>query len=211
MTDVYEFMATSSLVPVVVIENAADAPKLGAALEAGGLASAEITLRTSSALEVIRELAARPGFVVGAGTVVRPKQVDDAVAAGASYVVSPGFSADVARECAVQGVPLIPGTVTATEIQMAMDAGIEVVKFFPAGAVGGAPVVKALSAPFPNVRFVPTGGIALNTLKHYLRIPSVLAVGGTWIAPKDVIAAQEFEEITRRVREALAVVAEEQS
>jgi 2-dehydro-3-deoxyphosphogluconate aldolase/(4S)-4-hydroxy-2-oxoglutarate aldolase len=209
MTAIYEFMATSSLVPVVVIDDAADAAGLGAALEQGGLPSAEITLRTPGALDAMRELAQRPGFVVGAGTVVRPSQVADAVAAGATYIVSPGFSAEVARECAAQGVPLIPGAVTATEIQMAMDAGIEVVKFFPAGAVGGAPVVKALSAPFPQVRFVPTGGIALNTLKHYLRIPAVLAVGGTWIAPRDLIAAQSFEEITRRVREALAVVEEE--
>ncbi|PKQ27101.1 MAG: keto-deoxy-phosphogluconate aldolase [Actinobacteria bacterium HGW-Actinobacteria-4] len=208
MTDVYEFMGASSLVPVVVIENPADADALGSALEDGGLPSAEITLRTPGALTVIRELAERPGFVVGAGTVVRPKQVDDAVAAGASYIVSPGFSADVARECAIQRVPLIPGTVTATEIQMALDAGIEVMKFFPAGASGGAPVIKALSAPFPNVRFVPTGGITLDTLPDYLRIPAVLAVGGTWIAPRDIIAAQSFKEITQRVREALAVVEE---
>lgn len=209
MTDTYEFMAASSLVPVVVIDRAADAARLGTALDDGGLPSAEITLRTPAALEAIRELAQRPGFVVGAGTVVRPSQVADAVAAGATYIVSPGFSADVARECVAQGVPLIPGAVTATEMQMALDAGIEVVKFFPAGAMGGAAVVRALSAPFPNVRFVPTGGIALATLADYLRIPSVLAVGGTWIAPRDIVADRKFEEITQRVREALGVVEEE--
>lgn len=208
MTDVYDFMAASSIVPVVVIDDAADAADLGAALEAGGLASAEVTLRTSGALDAVRELAQRPGFVVGAGTVVRPSQVADAVAAGAAYIVSPGFSAAVARECVAQGVPLIPGTVTATEIQMALDAGIDVVKFFPAGAAGGPAVIKALSAPFPAVRFVPTGGITLDTLPDYLSIPAVLAVGGTWIAPRNVIAAQSFKEITQRVSEALVVVKE---
>ncbi len=148
-------------------------------------------------------------MVVGAGTVLTPEQVDSAVAAGAEYIVSPGFSRAVSAECATLGVPLIPGAVTATEIMAALEAGHRLVKFFPAEASGGIPTLKALSAPFADVRFVPTGGITALTLDDYLRVPSVAAVGGTWIAPRDLLAAGDYASIAARAAHAVSIVGEE--
>ena len=196
------------VIPVVVIEDPGAAEALGHALTAGGLPSAEITLRTAGALEAIAALSALSGFTVGAGTVVDPSQAQEAVAAGASYLVSPGFSPAVSQACRSLDAPLIPGAVTATEIQAAIEHGHDVVKFFPAAAAGGVAMVRSLSAPFPNVRFVPTGGIAHDTLGDYLAVASVAAVGGTWIAPRDLIEQQDFEEITRRAAAAVALVKE---
>src|SRR4051812_11853196 len=149
------------VVPVVVIENASAAARLGSALSAGGLPCAEVTLRTDSALESLRVLAEDPALLVGAGTVIRPQQVQSALEAGARFIVSPGFSAAVVAECIGVGVPVLPGVATATEIQAALEAGLDVVKFFPAEAAGGVGALKALAAPFRSVRFVPTGGINL--------------------------------------------------
>jgi 2-dehydro-3-deoxyphosphogluconate aldolase/(4S)-4-hydroxy-2-oxoglutarate aldolase len=208
MNPVIEALSLAGIVPVVVIDDADRAAALGAALAEGGLPSAEVTLRTPQALDAIRILAAVPGFCVGAGTVVDPAQVEQALAAGAQYAVSPGFSASVSRECAAQGLPLIPGVVTPGEIQAALEAGHRVVKFFPAGASGGAPMLAALSAPFPGLRFMPTGGIDESTVGDYLRMPSVLAVGGTWIAPRAVIADGNFSVVTANARNALAIVEE---
>lgn len=196
------------LIPVVVIEDPAAAEALGRALAAGGLPSAEITLRTRGALDAIGVLAGLPGFTVGAGTVVDADQARSAVAAGASYLVSPGFSPTVSRASRELDVPLIPGAVTATEIQGAMEEGHEVLKFFPAAAAGGAAMLRSLAAPFPSVRFVPTGGITVDTLGDYLSVPSVAAVGGTWIAPRELIASGDFEAITRRAAAAVALVKE---
>jgi len=196
------------LIPVVVIEDPAAAEALGFALAAGGLPSAEITLRTRGALDAIGVLAGLAGFTVGAGTVVDGDQARSAVAAGASYLVSPGFSPTVSRACRELDVPLIPGAVTATEIQGAMEEGHEALKFFPAAAAGGAAMLRSLAAPFPSVRFVPTGGITIDTLGDYLSVPSVAAVGGTWIAPRELIERGDFEEITRRAAAAVAVVKE---
>lgn len=208
MSEVFASLEASGIVPVIVLADGADAARLGEALARGGLPSAEVTLRTPSALDAIRALAKLPGFLVGAGTVVEPAQVELAVEAGARYVVSPGFSKRVSRECSVLGVPLIPGVVTATEIQMAVEAGHSVVKFFPAAAAGGAAMVRALAAPFPHVRFIPTGGVDASSLPEYLRLSSVLAVGGTWLAPRELVAAGEFDEVTRRTVDALAAVRE---
>ncbi len=206
--DVVEFHATHRLVPVVVLDRADRALPLAETLSAHGLPSAEVTLRTPAALSAIAAMSAHPGFVVGAGTVVGCEQVEQVLAAGARYVVSPGYSAAVDRECRSLDVLLVPGVATATELQTALDAGRDVVKFFPAAAAGGAAMVAALSAPFPSARFVPTGGIRAADLAGYLRLPAVLAVGGTWLAPRDVVDAGDFESIARETRAATSLVEE---
>jgi len=203
---VIEVLAAHRLLPVVVVERADRARPLAETLTGCGLPSAEVTLRTPAALSVIAAMAELPGFVVGAGTVVRPEQADQAVTAGARYLVSPGFSAAVDRECRVLDVPYLPGVATATELQAALDAGREVVKLFPAAVVGGPRLVAALSGPFPSVRFVPTGGIGPGDLADYLRLPAVLAVGGTWLAPPDVVESGDFARVARDTRAATAMV-----
>ena len=206
MTEVVDFHAAHRHEPVVVIDRADRALPLAEALSSSGLPSAEVTLRTPAALSAIAAMAAHPGFVVGAGTVTRADQVAQAVSAGACYIVSPGYSAAVDRECRMQDVLLIPGVATATEVQTAVDSGRDVVKFFPAAAAGGAAMVAALSAPFPSVRFVPTGGIGAADLGQYLRLPSVLAVGGTWLAPRDLVDAGDVAAIARETRAAMSLV-----
>ena len=156
------------MIPVVVIDDPSRAAALGSALLLGGLPCAEVTLRTDTALESLRALAENPDLLVGAGTVLRPAQVEAALEAGARFIVSPGFSASVVGECQRSGVPVLPGVATATEIQAALEAGLEVVKFFPAEASGGLAALKALAAPFRGVRFVPTGGITADGLATYL-------------------------------------------
>jgi 2-dehydro-3-deoxyphosphogluconate aldolase/(4S)-4-hydroxy-2-oxoglutarate aldolase len=206
LEDIVEFHAAHRLVPVVVVDRADRALPLAETLSGQGLPSAEVTLRTPAALSAISAMAAHPDFVVGAGTVVRPEQVEQAVSAGARYIVSPGYSAAVDGECRRLDVLLVPGVATATELQTALDAGRDVVKFFPAGAAGGAAMVSALSSPFPSARFVPTGGIGAAQLGDYLRLPAVLAVGGTWLAPRGVIDAGDFEAIARETRAATSLV-----
>jgi 2-dehydro-3-deoxyphosphogluconate aldolase / (4S)-4-hydroxy-2-oxoglutarate aldolase len=194
------------VIPVVVIDDPSRAAALGSALLVGGLPCAEITLRTDTALESLRALAENPDLLVGAGTVLRPGQVEAALQAGARYIVSPGFSPSVVSECQHAGVPVLPGVATATEIQAALDAGLETVKFFPAEAAGGLAVLKALAAPFRGVRFVPTGGITADGLATYLAEPSVLAVGGSWLVSADLLAAQDFEKITQLSAAAVQIV-----
>ena len=193
----------SRLVPVIVIEDAGAAPRLAEALVAGGLRVAEVTFRTAGAQAALAAIAADQRLLVGAGTVVRPEQVDQAVAAGARYIVSPGFSPAVVRRCQELGVPALPGVATATEIQTAVAAGVEVLKFFPAEPLGGVGMLKALAAPFPGVRFVPTGGIRAAQLADYLALPSVLAVGGSWMVAARLIEAGDWDEITRLTAEAV--------
>ncbi|GAA4682276.1 hypothetical protein Prum_053580 [Phytohabitans rumicis] len=192
-----QFIARARLLPVVVLQDAADAEPLAAALTEGGLRSVEVTFRTDAAAEAIRIMAENPDLLVGAGTVVTPAQVDAAVAAGARFVVSPGFSPRVVGYCQELGLPVYPGAATATEIQMALDAGLEIVKFFPAEQLGGAKMIKALAAPFRSVRFIPTGGVNTVNLPDYLALPSVFAVGGTWMVAPDLIAAGKWDEVTR--------------
>ena len=208
MMDVLTFLASAGVVPVVVIDDPAQSAALAQALIEGGLPTAEITLRTPAALEAITALAAIPGFAVGAGTIVEPSQVTKALEAGATYLVSPGFSADVSRECSMLLVPLVPGVATPTELMSALDAGHELVKFFPAGAAGGVTMLKALAAPFPSVRFMPTGGITLALLADYLALPAVAAVGGTWIASREAIAAGDFATVKANASAARTVVEE---
>lgn len=205
-TELVERIGAARLVPVVVLDDAAAAAPLAEALVAGGLPVAEVTFRTAAAVESIKAMSARGDLLVGAGTVLTPDQVDAAVDAGASYVVSPGFSAAVVRRCVERGVLPLPGAVTATEVQAALAEGLQVVKFFPAETSGGAKAIKALSAPFGGVRFVPTGGIGPANLADYTSVDAVLAVGGSWMVPRDAIAAGDFATVTRLTAEAVSLV-----
>lgn len=205
--DVLSSLRTTRLVPVVVLENAADADALAGALVAGGLPVAEVTFRTAAAEESIRIMAARGDILVGAGTVLTVAQVDLAVAAGASYIVSPGLSRAVVERCQDLGVLTLPGAVTATEIQAALELGLTTVKFFPAGTSGGAPAIKALAAPFGNVSFVPTGGVGPTNLGDYLAIATVAAVGGSWMCPRNLVTTGDFAGITALTAEAVALAA----
>jgi 2-dehydro-3-deoxyphosphogluconate aldolase/(4S)-4-hydroxy-2-oxoglutarate aldolase len=202
--DAVDTIAARRLLPVVVLSDAQAAAPLAAALLNGGLPCVEVTFRTDAAAESIKIMAERPDLLVGAGTVLTPTQVDRAVEAGARFVVSPGFGPAVVRHCQDLGVPVFPGAATATEIQMALDAGLSTVKFFPAEQLGGVGMIKALSAPFGSVRFIPTGGVTTANLADYLANPAVLAVGGTWMVAPDLLAAQKWDEVTRRTAAAVA-------
>jgi len=200
-------LRTARLVPVVVIDAAADADQLAGALVAGGLPVAEVTFRTAAAEDAIRAMAARGDILVGAGTVLTPQQVDRAVAAGAAYVVSPGLSRAVVERCGELGVLALPGAVTATEVQAALELGLTTVKFFPAGTSGGAPAIAALAAPFGDVSFVPTGGVGPKNLHEYLAIPAVAAVGGSWMVPRELVRAHDFAAIVQLTSDAVALAA----
>lgn len=188
-------LASRRVVPVIVLDDAAAADPLGAALVRGGLPVAEITLRTPAALDAIRVMSARGDMLVGAGTVLTAEQVDQAVDAGARFVVSPGLDQNVVRRCVARGVLALPGVVTPGEIMAALNLGLTTVKFFPAGPMGGARAVAALAAPFAGVRFVPTGGIDKTSAADYLRLPCVAAVGGSWMVPRDLLAAGDFTAV----------------
>lgn len=195
------------IVPVVVVDSAAAGP-LGDALIEGGLPCAEVTLRTPAALEALRVLADRPDLLVGAGSVLSAGQARQAIAAGARFIVSPGLSEEVVACCWDHGVPALPGVATATEIMRALTAGVEVVKLFPAAQLGGPPGVRALIAPFPGLRVVPTGGVGPANLATYLAEPAVLAVGGSWMVDQGLIGAGRFTEIAGSCRAAVSAAAE---
>ncbi|MDM7854659.1 bifunctional 4-hydroxy-2-oxoglutarate aldolase/2-dehydro-3-deoxy-phosphogluconate aldolase [Cellulomonas alba] len=199
-----EALVHHRLVPVVVLDDAADAPALGDALVAGGLPVAEVTFRTPAARTAIARLADRGDLLVGAGTVLTPAQVDQAVAAGAAFVVSPGTSAAVIERCGEHGVPVVPGGVTPTEVMRALELGVGLVKFFPAGTSGGAPAVAALASVFAGVRFVPTGGIGPRELPDYLALACVAAVAGSWMVPRDRVRARDVAGIATLTRDAVA-------
>ena len=204
--DVLSALRAARLVPVVVLDDAASAEGLAGALVAGGLPVAEVTFRTAAADDAIRAMSARGDMLVGAGTVLTPAQVDEAVAAGASYVVSPGLSRAVVERCQEHGVLALPGAVTATEVQAALELGLTTVKFFPAGTSGGAAAIAALAAPFAGVSFVPTGGVGPRNLWDYLDIGAVVAVGGSWMVPRDRVAAGDFDGIRTLTADAVALV-----
>ncbi|MEU8234340.1 bifunctional 4-hydroxy-2-oxoglutarate aldolase/2-dehydro-3-deoxy-phosphogluconate aldolase [Actinoplanes sp. NPDC048967] len=202
--ETWQQLADHALVPVVVLDDPAAARPLGQALVDGGLPVAEVTLRTPEALKGIQELAGHGGLLVGAGTVLTPRQVELAVEAGARYVVSPGLSRAVVERCQALGVPVLPGAVTATEVQAAIELGLEAVKFFPAATSGGPAAVAALAAPFADMRFVPTGGIDAGNVADYLALPAVLAVGGSWMVPRAAIRAGDFARIHELTSQAVA-------
>jgi 2-dehydro-3-deoxyphosphogluconate aldolase / (4S)-4-hydroxy-2-oxoglutarate aldolase len=201
-------LASLRIVPVIVIDDLAAARPLADALAAGGLRCAEVTLRTPAALAAVTSFAANAGLLVGAGTVLDPEQASAAVEAGARFVVSPGFDAEVVQCCQQLGVPALPGAATPTDIQQARRAGLATVKFFPAETLGGITALEAIAAPFPGMTFVPTGGIGPGNVEAYLRHPAVLAVGGSWMAPRRLIAAGAWHEITRLAAEAARLAAQ---
>lgn len=203
--DVRGELERGRLMPVIVIDDPAAAEPLAAALLAGGLRCAEVTFRTEMAEAALRVMAQDSRLLVGAGTVVRADQVDRAVEAGAAFIVSPGFSEAVVRRCQELRVPVFPGVATASELMSAVDAGLDVVKFFPAEALGGVAMLKALAAPFAGVRFITTGGITAAHLPAYLSLRSVLAVGGSWMVAPRLIASGAWEEISRLTAEAVAI------
>ncbi|MEU4693985.1 bifunctional 4-hydroxy-2-oxoglutarate aldolase/2-dehydro-3-deoxy-phosphogluconate aldolase [Actinoplanes sp. NPDC023714] len=183
------------VIPVVVLDDAAHAAGLGRALVEGGVPIAEITLRTPAALDAIATMARNRDLLVGAGTVLTPEQATLAAEAGARFAVCPGLSRPVVERCRMLGLPVLPGVATATEVLAALESGLEAVKFFPASTSGGAPAVAALGAVFPDVRFVPTGGITAAGAGDYLALPSVLAVGGSWMVPRAVLASGDLDQI----------------
>lgn len=205
MPTALERLSQYRIMPVVVIDRAEDAWPLAQALKAGGLPVIEVTLRTAAAEEAIRAIARDKDIILGAGTVLQPDQVDRAVAAGATYIVTPGFSAKVVRRCREMGVPVFPGVATPTEIQMALDEGVDVVKFFPAESIGGIKALKAIAAPYSMIKFIPTGSINLEKLPDYLAFKPVVAVGGSWMAAQDLIRAGDFASITRLSAQAMTV------
>ena len=202
MTPIETIMRTAPVIPVLVVGDASQAETIAAALVAGGLSVIEVTLRTPAALDAVRAMAAVPGAIVGAGTVLNPAQLDQAQAAGARFIVSPGLTEPLARAAAAAAIPFLPGTSTAADIMRGLDLGLTRFKFFPAVAVGGLPALTALSAPLADARFCPTGGITLASAPDWLAHPAVLCVGGTWIVPK---GTPDAAQITARAREAAAL------
>jgi 2-dehydro-3-deoxyphosphogluconate aldolase/(4S)-4-hydroxy-2-oxoglutarate aldolase len=200
---ILEQIAAHRLVPVVVIDDAAQAGPLAQALVDGGLPVAEVTFRTAAAADAIRAMRDRGDLLVGAGTVLTAAQVDEAVAAGAQYVVSPGTDRAVVERAHEHGVLALPGAVTATEVQAALALGVTTVKFFPAGTSGGVAAISALSAPFPGVGLVPTGGVGPANLAEYLAVPSVKAVGGSWMVPRDRVRAGDMVGVRALVTDAV--------
>lgn len=201
--DIEPLLERNRILPVLTVGGAEAGRQLGSALLAGGLPLAEVTLRTDGALAALEAMASVDGVAAGVGTVVDADQVDRAVDAGAAFVVSPGFAVAVVRRCRERGVPVFPGTATATDMMQALAEGLRTVKLFPAGVLGGPAAVAAYAAPFPDLRFVPTGGVGPDTLADYLAHPAVLAVGGSWLAPRDLVEAARWDEIEQRVREAV--------
>ncbi|MBP5655338.1 MAG: bifunctional 4-hydroxy-2-oxoglutarate aldolase/2-dehydro-3-deoxy-phosphogluconate aldolase [Clostridiales bacterium] len=201
--DFFDKVSEGQIVPVVVIDDARNAVPCAKALLEGGIVFMEITMRTTCALDAIKEVVSNvPGITVGAGTVLSVDNAKSAIACGASFIVSPGFSAEVADLCVAEGIPYVPGCVTPTEIMAAAAKGLNVVKFFPAKVYGGKSAVKELAGVFRNVKFLPTGGINTDNLEDYIGEPYIAAVGGSWVCPSDMISAGDFAGITARSREA---------
>ena len=206
---VLQLMKKSGVIPVVVLDDTAQALPTANALLVGGVSVMEITFRTAAAASSIKAVSEScPEMLVGAGTVVTLEQCKQALECGAKFIVSPGFDPEVVSWCVERNIPITPGCVTPTEIMTAMKLGLNVVKFFPAGVYGGLKAMKALAAPFGGVKFIPTGGVDAKNLKEYLEAPFVHAVGGSWLCPKKEIAAGNFDAVTALCREASEIVKE---
>ena len=194
------------VIPVLVIDDAADAVPIARALAAGGLPIAEVTLRTPAAPDAIAAIAEQvPEGLVGAGTVLNGEQVDIAKSAGATFIVSPGLSESVINASEIAGIPSIPGVATASEVQRAWNLGLRTLKFFPAVQAGGPAMIKALASAFRQVRFIPTGGITADNLSDFLALAPVIACGGSWLAPAKIVETGDFATVENRAREALAI------
>jgi 2-dehydro-3-deoxyphosphogluconate aldolase/(4S)-4-hydroxy-2-oxoglutarate aldolase len=204
---VLDLLADIRIVPVVVIDDYALAPEVAAALSAGGIRCAEITLRTAAGLRSLEAIASMPDFIAGAGTVITKDQVDRCVDAGAEFIVSPGFDLEVVERAQHHGIAILPGIATATEIQRALRAGLDAVKFFPADQLGGLDTIRSFAGPFPDLQFVPSGGVTRDNTIQYLADPAVPAVSGSWMVTRELIRAREFETIKQMSSEASALVA----
>jgi len=194
--------ALAPVVPVLVVRDVTHAHPLASALVAGGLPALEVTLRTPVALDVIREMAQVPGGVVGAGTLITPDDARAAKAAGARFGVSPGATDELLVACEAMDLPLLPGAATASEAMRLLARGYDMLKFFPAGACGGAPVLRAIGAPLPQITFCPTGGVTPDNAGDYLSLPNVACVGGSWVAPGELVEAGAWEQIEALARAA---------
>ena len=204
MNEVLEKIQKIGIVPVVVLDDAKDAAPLAKALCEGGLPCAEVTFRTAAAEESIRIMAKEfPEMLVGAGTVLTIDQVKRAVKAGAKFIVSPGFDPEIVDYCLENNIPVLPGCITPSEVAQAVKRGLKVVKFFPAEQAGGLAMIKAMSAPYVNMKFMPTGGINADNLTSYLDFKKIIACGGSWMVKKDLVAAGKFDEITKLTRQAV--------
>ena len=197
-----------AVVPVVVLDDAEDAAPLAEALVKGGIPCAEVTFRTEAAGESIRIMSEKyPEMLVGAGTVLTTEQVDRAVAAGAKFIVSPGFDPEIVDYCMEKNIPVFPGCVSPSEVAQAVKRGLKVVKFFPAEQAGGLAMLKAMAAPYTMLKFMPTGGINTKNLKEYLGFSKILCCGGSWMVKGDMIKNKEFDKITEMTREATELAA----
>lgn len=205
--DVFEKIKELKIIPVASINKVNDAIPLGKALIEAGLPVIEVTFRTEAAAESIKSLTRKfPNLFIGAGTVLKVDQVKKAVNAGALFIVTPGFNPKVVDYCVKEKIPIIPGVNTPTMVEWALDRGIKVVKFFPADLSGGPKMLRNLAGPYPDMRFMPTGGINNDSLKKYLELPNVIACGGSWIVRKDLISEGKFKEIKKLTKEALSLI-----
>lgn len=194
------------VIPVMVLQRVSDAIPVAEALIAGGISIFEITMRTEAALAAIEQIAKRfPEALTGVGTVLNKGHAKQAIDSGAQFIVSPGFDLETVEFALGAGIPIVPGTSTASEVQRASNLGLGILKFFPAGAAGGIPMLKAFSSVFADVQFVPTGGVTAANLADYLAVPNVVACGGSWLAPNKLVADGQFDEITRLTRKALKI------
>ncbi|MCL2224300.1 MAG: bifunctional 4-hydroxy-2-oxoglutarate aldolase/2-dehydro-3-deoxy-phosphogluconate aldolase [Defluviitaleaceae bacterium] len=206
MHTIFEKLSEMRIVPVIVIEDAAKAVPLAKALCEGGLPCAEVTFRTAAAADAISEMVrAFPQMLVGAGTILSPQQADEAAKAGAKFMVSPGLNPLTVRHCTEKGIPMLPGVCTPSEVEQGLSLGLDVLKFFPAEAAGGVNMLKALSGPYRNINFVPTGGIGAANLREYLALKNVIACGGSWMVSGELIESGDFAKITELTREAAAL------
>lgn len=209
MSEILEQLSKFGVVPVVVLNAVKDAKPLAKALCEGGLPCAEVTFRTAAAEESIRVMTETyPEMLVGAGTVLTMEQVDRAVAAGAKFIVSPGFDPEIVDYCLEKGILVLPGCVTPSEVAQGVKRGLKVLKFFPAEQFGGVATIKAMAAAYVGIQFMPTGGIDPKNVRDYLSCDKIFACGGSWMVKGDLIAAGEFEKITEMTREAVALIKE---
>lgn len=204
MNKILEKISLMGIVPVVKINDAKDAAPLAEALCGAGLPCAEVTFRTDAAKEAISIMSDKyPDMLIGAGTVLTTAQADEAVSAGASFIVSPGFNPEVVRHCISRGIPVTPGCSNPSDVEAAISLGLDVVKFFPAEAAGGLPMIKAMSAPYTDMKFMPTGGINASNVNDYLAFPKIIACGGSWMVSDRLISEGNFDEIRRLTKEAV--------
>ena len=209
MNDVLKKFGELGIIPVVVLDDAKDAEPLAQALCEGGLPCAEVTFRTDAAEESIRIMAEKyPDMLVGAGTVLTTEQVDRAVAAGAKFIVSPGLNPKVVKYCVDKGIPVTPGCANPSDVEQALEFGLDVVKFFPAEQAGGLAYIKAIAAPYVGMKFMPTGGINPKNVKDYLAYDKILACGGSWMVKGDLVKAGKFDEIKALTEEAVKLAAQ---